>query len=109
MLAKQYRLRKNRDFESVFKKGKTLSGKYFFLKVQKNDLQINRFGFIVGKKITNKAVLRNKIKRRLREVVKENLDRVKLGFDIVIVAKPEILDKNYQQIKNDLENLLQNL
>ena len=106
MLAKQYRLQKDRDFESVFKKGKTLSGKFLFLKVKKNDLQVSRFGLIIGKKISNKAVIRNRLKRQLREIIKNNLFNIKPGFDIVIITKPEIINKNYQEIKNDLEKLL---
>ena len=106
MLAKQYRLQKDRDFESVFKKGKTLSDKFLFLKVKKNDLQVSRFGLIIGKKISNKAVIRNRLKRQLREIIKNNLFNIKPGFDIVIITKPEIINKNYQEIKNDLEKLL---
>lgn len=106
MLAKQYRLQKDRDFKSVFKKGKTLSGKLLFLKVKKNDLQVSRFGLIIGKKISNKAVIRNRLKRQLREIIKNNLFNIKPGFDIVIITKPEIINKNYQEIKNDFEKLL---
>jgi ribonuclease P protein component len=106
MLAKQYRLQKDRDFESVFKKGKTLSDKFLFLKVKKNDLQVSRFGLIIGKKISNKAVIRNRLKRQLREIIKNNLFNIKPGFDIVVITKSEIINKNYQEIKNDLEKLL---
>lgn len=109
MLAKQRRLQKSKDIEMVFKRGKTLNGKLLFLKLKKNDLEISRFGFIIGKKISNKAVIRNRLKRQLREIVGKNLSDIKPGFDVIVVAKPEIINKNYQEIKNDLENLLQNL
>ncbi len=109
MLAKQYRLQKDRDFELVFKKGRAFNSKFLFLKLRKNNLQVSRFGFIIGKKISNKAVIRNKLKRQLRAIVKKNFPSIKTGFDIVIVAKPEIINKKYQDIKNDLENLFQNL
>ena len=109
MLAKQYRLQEDKDFESVFKKGRVFSGKSLFLKFKKNNLQVSRFGFVIGKKISNKAVVRNKLKRQLRGIVRKNLANTKPGFDIVVVVKPEIINKNYQEIKNDLENLLQTL
>ena len=109
MLAKQHRLQKDKEFESVFRKGKASKGKFLFLKLKRNKLQISRFGFIIGKKISKKATVRNKIKRQLREIVRENLNNVKSGFDVVIVTKPGIINKNYQEIKNDLENLFQNL
>ncbi len=98
---------KKKEFEAVFKKGKTKAGKLVFLKILKNNLDNNRFGIIVSKKISKKAVIRNKIKRRLREIIKQA--HIKSGFDIVIITKPEIIDKNYQEIKNDFENLFKNL
>lgn len=109
MLSKNNRLRHTKDIESVFKNGKTIAGKLIFLKFLKNDLNIARFGFIVSTKISKKAVIRNKIKRQLREIVRKNLANLKLDLDIIIVAKPEIIDKNYQEIKNDFENLLKNI
>lgn len=96
-----------KEFGIVFKKGKTKAGKLVFLKILKNNLNNNRFGIIVGKKISKKAVVRNKIKRRLREIIRQA--NVKLGFDIVIITKPEIINKNYQEIKNELENLFKTL
>lgn len=109
MLPKHNRLKNKKDFDNVFKKGKKIAGKLIFLKALKNKLDFSRFGFIVSLKISKKAVVRNKIKRRLRAVIKENILNIKIGLDIIIIAKPEILDKEYKEIKNDLENLLQNL
>lgn len=97
---------KTKDFENVFRGGKAKAGKLVFLKFLKNNLNISRFGWVVSLKISKKAAIRNKIKRKLREIVRHNLSNIKPGFDIIIVAKPEIINKNYQDIKNDLENLL---
>lgn len=109
MLPQVNRLRKTKDFDNVFKKGKLIAGKLIFLKIKKNKLDISRFGFIVSLKISKKAVIRNKIKRHLREIIKENLSNIKSGLDIIITVKPEIVNKNYQDIKNDFENLLKDL
>lgn len=109
MLKKENRLKHTKDIENVFKNGKTIAGKLIFLKIFKNDLDISRFAFIVSTKISKKAVIRNKIKRQLREIVRTNLSNIKSGLDIVVVTKPNIIDKNYQEIKNDSENLLQNI
>ncbi|MBA7496102.1 Ribonuclease P protein component [subsurface metagenome] len=98
---------KKKDFDNVFKKGKSKAGKLVFLKMLKNNLEANRFGIIVSTKISKKAVHRNKIKRRIREIIRQA--GIETGFDIVVVAKPKIINKNYQEIKNDLENLFQNL
>lgn len=98
---------KKKEFEVIFKKGKTKTGKLVFLKTLKNNLDDNRFGVVVSKKISKKAVVRNKIKRRLREIIRQA--HIKPGLDIIIITKPEIIDKNYQDIKNELENLFKNL
>lgn len=98
---------KKKDFDNVFKKGKTIANKLVFLKSLKNNLNNNQFGFIVSTKISKKAVIRNKIKRRLREIVRQT--DTKPGFDIIIIVKPEILNKDYQEIKNNVENLLKNI
>lgn len=98
---------KKKEFEAVFRKGKTKAGKLVFLKILKNNQDNNRFGVVVSKKISKKAVNRNKIKRRLREIIRQA--HIKPGLNIIIIAKPEIIDKNYQDIKNELEDLFKSL
>ena len=97
---------KKADFNNLFKKGKTIGRELIFLRFRKNNLKQSRFCWVVSLKISKKATTRNKIKRQLREIVKANLKNIKSGFDIAIIAKPEIINKNYQEIKNVLENLI---
>ncbi len=106
MLSKKYRLQKDKDFDLVFKKGRNLGSEFLFLKLRKNDLEISRFGFILSKKISKNATVRNKIKRRLREIIREELSNIKSGFDIVIVAKPTIVQKDYSEIRGVVGRLL---
>jgi len=103
MLKKENRLKKKKDFDSVYKKGKTIAGKLIFLKILKNNLDINRFGFVVSKKISKKAVIRNKTKRKLREIIKKEI--IKKGFNIIINTNPEILNKDYNEIRLEIRNL----
>lgn len=108
MLAKQYRLKKNKDFELVFKRGKTFDSKLLFLKtIKRNNLKVSRFGLVVGTKISKKATIRNKIKRRLRDVIRKKLEDIKPGFDVIIGAKAGVVDKNYQEIKEEFKGLLE--
>lgn len=108
MLTKQHRLKKNKDFELVFKRGKTFDGKFLFLKIiKRNNLKVSRFGLVVGTKISKKATIRNKIKRRLRDVIRKRLEDIKSGFDVIIGAKTLVVDKSYQEIKEELEGLLE--
>jgi len=104
MLPKKYRLKKRKEIEKVFKEGKSKKLNLVFIKFLKNNLEYPRFCFIVSKKISNKATKRNKVKRLLREVVrKEILPILKNNYDYLIIARPSILNKNYWQIKEDLE------
>lgn len=105
MLAKQNRLRLKRDFEKVFKQGKGFRQNFLFLKMMENDLSETRFGFIVSKKISNKAVIRNKIRRQLREIVRNQLSQIKKGLDIVLVVLPEIKNKEFQEIEQTVNEL----
>jgi len=109
MLSSQNRLKKTGNINQISKKGNLVAGNFIFLKFTKNNLDINRFAFAVGLKISKKAVLRNKIKRRLRESIKENLLKLKTGSDFLIVARPRIIKEGYRAIKKELEALFKKI
>jgi len=105
MLAKKYKLKKKNDFKSVFKKGRFYGNSFLSVKISKNDLKISRFAFVVGLKISKKAVVRNKIKRLLSAVIKFHLAEIKTGFDIVFLPNPDIVEKDYKDIEKVINNL----
>lgn len=86
MLPRIHRLRKKKDFERVYKKGKGFKQDFLFLKSLNNDSGISRIGIVVSKKVALRATVRNLIKRRIRAAVKELLPGIKPGQDIVISA-----------------------
>ena len=88
MLPVKNRLKKEKDFEKVFKTGKGFKEKFLYLKIKKNNLGVSRFGFVISKKVSKKATSRNKLKRRLRELVKIKLPKIKKGIDGTIVVNP---------------------
>jgi len=96
---------KNSDINRVFKRGNTIAGNFIFLRSAKNNLGLSRFAFIVGFKVSRKAVIRNKIKRNLREVVRKNLSQIKSGLDFLIIAKPSIINKNSKEIETEMKKL----
>jgi ribonuclease P protein component len=105
MLPKNYRLKKKKDFERVFKRGKGLGENFLILKFVNNNLGVLRIGFVVGQKVSKKATLRNKVKRRLREVVRANLAKLKSGYDLVFLTKKGIEEKSFREIKEMVEEL----
>lgn len=98
MLKKNNRIRLNKEFDRVFN-GQSFYGKYLGIKLSKNGLELSRFGFIVSAKVSKKAVERNTIKRRLREIVFQDLPSLKIGYDVVFIAFKPILDKNFVELK----------
>lgn len=102
MLSLKNRLKKEKEIERVLKKKGSIKSNLFVFKKSENFLGETRFCFIVSEKISKKATVRNKIKRRMREIVRESLPKIKKGFDIVIIALPGIEKKEFKEIKEDL-------
>jgi len=105
MLPKPNRLKKQKEFEYIFKNGKTIKGKYFFIRIVPSSQDYCRIGFIVSKKVAKSAVLRNKIKRRLRAAARE-FRNILGSYDIIFIAYPNIKTASYQEIKKDLESII---
>ena len=105
VLPKKNRLKKNKDFDRVFKKGKKFYGKNLSLILLKSDLKNTRVGLIVSKKVSKKACLRNKIKRRIYSLIRDKLPKIKNQFDIVIITKPEIKEKKFFEIAEIIDEI----
>jgi ribonuclease P protein component len=90
MLPLENRLKKERDFENVFNGGEGFRSDFLCIKFISNNLASSRFGFIVSKKVSLKAVERNKIKRKLREIIRKTLPDIKGGYDIIVIVQPKI-------------------
>jgi ribonuclease P protein component len=104
MLPKINRIKKKKDFDIIFKTGKSFKTSLLVLKIARNGQKHDRFGFIVSKKISKNAVVRNKIRRILarvaREVVGEN------GIDFVFIALHGIEKKDFSEIHDSVIKLL---
>lgn len=106
MLLRKYKLKKDNDFKKVFKDGIYKQNGFIKIKFLKNNLDISRFSFIVGLKISKKAIQRNKIKRRLEEIIRLNFKKIITGFDIIILVEKEIIEKEHIEIEEKLIDLL---
>jgi ribonuclease P protein component len=105
MLPKDNRIKKKNDFELIFNKGRTFKNSFFILKVLSNDLKINRFAFVISKKVSKKAVERNKIRRRIVSFLEANLHNFKEGLDVIFIVLPQAKNKSFAQIKEATENI----
>lgn len=106
MLKKANRLKKNYQFNYVYKNGQHFSAKAMTLYVSSSKTRDIKVGFAVGKKIGN-AVKRNLIKRRLREIVYKEIPLLKQQYNIVVVAKEGIFDFSFLELSNEFHNLVE--
>lgn len=109
MLPKENRLKRKKEFEAIFKEGKTLKGNYVFLKYSKGEDDKIKIGFVVSKKVSKLAVTRNKAKRRMREIVRLRKKEIKDGMRIIIIALSPIKNAGYEEIEKDIANLLEKI
>ncbi len=104
MLPKKRRIKKKKDFDDIFKKGKTIKNAFFIIKIKSNELSFSRFAFIAPSKIFKKATERNEIKRRVVEAIKSV--SVLDGYDVVVLIKEDVKRSSYKEIKNKMEEVL---
>ncbi len=97
------RLKTNEQFVRVLKRGKRWSNDFLVLGVYPNGLEVNRYGFSVGKRLGG-AVLRNRVKRRLREVTRELTTQK--GWDLVLIGRKGATNTTYQNLRERLHDLL---
>lgn len=103
-------LKKNRDFQKVYRNGKSKANKYLVMYVLENGLDSNRLGISVSKKVGN-SVVRHHLTRLIRESYRLNSHMFNSGLDIVVIARNTAKDRNYKEIESALLHLskLQNL
>ena len=113
--SKKKRLSNNRQFKSVLDRGRRLSNGILTLYMAENDCSYPRLGVSVGKSCGS-AVVRNRLKRLLREAFRQNQDKIPAGFDYLLMISPGRLKKTgavktrdlpeYEQIKSSFLSLV---
>lgn len=103
MLPKEAILKKRKDFELVMSMGKMYQSPLFgMLTYEGDEVMEKRFGFIISKKVSKKAVDRNRIKRLLAESVRRNISKFKEKMWVVFLAKKEIIGKKYEEVEKEI-------
>ncbi|MBP3610088.1 MAG: ribonuclease P protein component [Lachnospiraceae bacterium] len=92
-------IKKNDEFKTVYQNGKSYANKYLVMYILKNDMEKNRLGISVSKKVGN-SVVRHRIARLLRESFRLNDGKFHSGWDIVVVARMNAKGKNYADIES---------
>ena len=91
-------LKLNHLFRKLYRKGKSAAGKYLVLYCRRNGTEENRIGLTVSAKLGH-AVVRNRLRRRLREIYRLHESQFQPGWDIVVVARSRAVDAPYQKLE----------
>jgi ribonuclease P protein component len=102
MLPRKNRITKDKEYELVFKTGRSSYSDVLGVKVIRNETDYSRYGIIVSNKISKKATVRNRLKRQLREVLRGEFNKIKPGYDIVLIAQAGIVGKQSSEIKETI-------
>jgi ribonuclease P protein component len=92
-------LKNTKEFNKVFNNQKSYANRYLIMYICKNNLEINRVGISVSKKVGN-SVVRHRVTRLIRESYRLNIFKLKNGYDIVIIARANAKDKSYNEIES---------
>ena len=97
-------LKSNRDFQQVYKNGKSYANKYLVMYVFENNKDINRLGISVSKKVGN-SVVRHRIARLVRESYRLHENIFNSGLDIVVIARNSASEISYEETESALLHL----
>ena len=102
------RIKRHFDFLEMRETPMKAFTKSFVLQVRPNDKGVTRTGFTVSKKISKSAVVRNHLRRQMREIVRlsPDLQTKYPSHDIVLIAREEALNRDFQQLTKDFSYLL---
>lgn len=100
----KHRLKKRKDFTGVYRKGRSFQGKFVVLCYRKTTKTPYRVGFTVSKKV-GKAVIRNQVRRRLKEIVRLHPEVFQSGIDYIYVARSIASDASYASLEKEVLSL----
>ncbi|MBD3109325.1 ribonuclease P protein component [Bacillus sp. AGMB 02131] len=105
-MKKKFRIKKNEEFQLVFHKGESFANRQFVIYIlDKQEQDFFRIGLSVSKKIGN-AVIRNQVKRYIRQAFLELNESIPVGKDYVIIARKPAADMTFSEVKSSLMHVL---
>ncbi|HYE83105.1 MAG TPA: ribonuclease P protein component [Clostridia bacterium] len=100
-----HKLKKNNEFKKVYNEGRYYVEKYVVMYIFMNNSALNRVGFSVSKKVGN-SVVRNRVKRLMKEVYRQFAGRIKLGYDIVFTARAGSGTAGFSEIEKNIKSIM---
>ena len=97
-------LKENAAFRRLYYKGKSAGNRYLVIYCARNRLEVTRVGLTVSTKLGH-AVVRNRVRRRLREIVRHNASCLPSGYDIVVVARTAAVEAEFAALEKSFRLL----
>ena len=105
MLNRINRLKKRYQFNYVYKSGEHYSSEHIVLYVVSSKTKNIKIGLAVTKKVGH-AVVRNRVRRQLREIIKKQIPTLKQSFNIIVVARENVTEASFEKISNEFFKLI---
>lgn len=102
MISRGFRMRKATDFSKTYKFGKSYNESSFYIKSLKSNYPSSSFAVVVPKKVSSKAVERNKFRRQIYEIIRNNIANINSGYTIIITVKKDIYLIKYQELEKNI-------
>ena len=102
-------IKESEDFSKILNKKNFMKNNYYTVYYNDKDKEYYRFGLSVGKKISKKAVDRNKLKRRLKSIIDNNKNYYQKSKDYIIIMKGSCLEASYKELDESFQKLISNI
>ena len=97
-----------RDIEKTMRHGRLFHASHVFFRLKRNNTspKINRYAFVVSTKVDKRAVVRNTIKRRLKELVRKHAEIIPIGYDVVFIVRASAVHASFEELSRNIYGLL---
>ena len=106
MLARKYRLTKQKDFGRLQARGQSVANRFFKLIYSTNKLVPSRLAVVVSTRLSKKATQRNRLRRQCQEIIRLHWPRIKTGYDLLLRPKYQALGQDYLALEKAILALL---
>jgi len=109
VLKRIFRLTDNKDFQTVYRRGRYVASPLFSVNMLPNRLGLTKVGVVVNKKVSKKATDRNAVKRQVREIVRQQFTNLKKGQNVVITVRQPALAADCKKMEHELRTSFKKL
>lgn len=93
------------DFKKAYDKGKSFGNRNLILYIRKNNLDYSRIGITISTK-TGNAVVRNKIRRRMKEIYRKKESNIKEGYDLIFIIRRNVPDISFKDLESAFNHII---